>query len=278
MACGIYKLINIENKKFYIGSAKDIVHRFRRHISDLNCGKHHNILLQRAWDKGYRKFKFEILEECNENVLIIKEQRYLDKLQPFNPNKIYNIASDAFGGDNLTHNPRKNEIVKKISQTMRRLMQSLSSEERKEKWGRPGKDNPNYGNKWSEEQRQVAKERQTGVSCSFKNQTWEEAFGKEKSDQMKQNLYESLSKLDRNGKNNSFFGKHHTEEYKQKARERQLGIYRGNQNLSFSIDGIIYQSLGKASKKLGIPITTIRWRIKSKNIKFKEYKYVLENF
>ena len=76
------------------------------------------------------------------------------------------------------------------------------------------------------------------------------------------------------GSLNSFYGKKHTEETKQKISKARIEVgYRGNQNIEFSIDGIGYKSLGEASKKLDIPITTIRWRIKSNNKKFKGYQY-----
>jgi hypothetical protein len=52
-----------------------------------------------------------------------------------------------------------------------------------------------------------------------------------------------------------------------------MGSYYGNQNIKFTIDGVEYFSLGEASKKLKIPITTILWRLKSKNKRFENYKY-----
>lgn len=79
---GIYLIKNIINNKCYIGSSKDIRQRFNKHRNDLRKGRNHNILLQRAWDKYHEEnFKFEILEECDENNLIIREQYYLDTLK-----------------------------------------------------------------------------------------------------------------------------------------------------------------------------------------------------
>lgn len=78
----------------------------------------------------------------------------------------------------------------------------------------------------------------------------------------------------RDGKNNSFYGKKHNEETKKKLSEAHKGKYVGNQNIKFMIDGIEYNSLGNASKVLSIPITTIRWRLKSKNNRFLNYIYI----
>lgn len=44
-----------------------------------------------------------------------------------------------------------------------------------------------------------------------------------------------------------------------------------------TIDNINYNSLSEASEKLKIHITTISWRIKSKNHKFENYKYIDED-
>lgn len=53
---------------------------------------------------------------------------------------------------------------------------------------------------------------------------------------------------------------------KKKLSEQRKGKYNGNQNIKFTIDDIEYFSLGDASNKLYIPITTIKWRLKSKTI------------
>ena len=45
----------------------------------------------------------------------------------------------------------------------------------------------------------------------------------------------------------------------------------------YYINEIEYESLGKAKEYLNIPITTIRWRILSKNPKYENYKYKDEN-
>ena len=89
--CGVYKITNMTNGKFYIGSSKDVAKRWLQHQSDLNADKHGNPYLQNAWNKyGARNFKFEIIEECSTEVQFEREQFYLNKLNPFDDNG-YNI-------------------------------------------------------------------------------------------------------------------------------------------------------------------------------------------
>lgn len=80
-------------------------------------------------------------------------------------------------------------------------------------------------------------------------------------------------KYERNGVDNPFFGKQHSDETKKKLSEKMEGKYNGEQNIPVVIDDIEYRSAGEASKILGIPMITIRWRVRSKNRKFENYKY-----
>lgn len=111
---GVYKITNEATGKFYIGSSKNIEQRFNEHKMMLNNNKHVNIILQRSWNKhGSETFSFTILEECQPEQCIEREQYYLDLLQPFK-SVGYNIGKKAYGGDNFTNNPKLNEIKEKI--------------------------------------------------------------------------------------------------------------------------------------------------------------------
>lgn len=60
----IYRIRNIVNQKFYVGSTINSKERFRTHRSKLRRGVHHTPHLQAAWNKyGEECFKFEIMEE-----------------------------------------------------------------------------------------------------------------------------------------------------------------------------------------------------------------------
>lgn len=62
----IYKIRNVVNDKFYVGSTNDTRERFRCHRRRLRSGKHHSQYLQNAWNKyGEDCFRFEIVEEVD---------------------------------------------------------------------------------------------------------------------------------------------------------------------------------------------------------------------
>lgn len=88
---GIYKITNLLNNKFYIGSSCDIRARKYLHFSMLKNNKHHSPILQRVYNKYGKKYlSFEIIEECDVENLIEREQYYLDSLKPE-----YNICKVA---------------------------------------------------------------------------------------------------------------------------------------------------------------------------------------
>lgn len=82
--CGIYKITNVVNGRFYIGSSNNINKRWRSHTGYLKRGQHQSIKLQRAWDKyGQDAFLLELVETVMEqDDLLKREQYYLDTLKP----------------------------------------------------------------------------------------------------------------------------------------------------------------------------------------------------
>lgn len=147
MKSGIYKITNSINGKFYIGSAKDIDYRWDEHKQYLNGGYHINPKLQNAWNfYGGDKFLFEIVEETSseKTVLLEREQHYLDLFKPYMRDIGYNICPTANGGDNITHNPNREEFVEK--------MRTLCL----------GENNPMYGKKHSGETKNLQKEKSKG--------------------------------------------------------------------------------------------------------------------
>jgi group I intron endonuclease len=241
---GIYKIRNIINDKFYIGSAKDIKRRWRRHKCGLRGNKHENLVLQRAWNKyGEENFVFEIVEICEMKELLELEQKYLD-LKPQ-----YNIGIVASGGDNITNNPNRDDIIKNIKNSLKLRVDNMNENERKMRFSMPKEKNPNWkGGKTYNYCKCGKKISPKSIHCN--------------------------KCRPRSGKENPFFNKSHTDETKNTLSKKRKGVYIGSQNIKFTIDNIEYFSLGDASNKLKIPIPTVLWRLKSKNKKFENYKYI----
>lgn len=91
----IYKIRNVVNNKFYIGSTVDSRKRFWEHRKHLRNGTHDCIHLQRSWNKyGEDCFKFEIVEQLNDrSELYPAEQKWLD--QHFGKEYLYNVSANA---------------------------------------------------------------------------------------------------------------------------------------------------------------------------------------
>jgi len=80
---GIYFIFNLKNGKRYIGSSKNIYNRLHEHIHLLKNDKAHNIYLQNSWNKyGEDNFLFGILEYCDLENLLQREQFYISTLSP----------------------------------------------------------------------------------------------------------------------------------------------------------------------------------------------------
>jgi len=122
---GIYKIIDLTNNIFYIGSSVNIYFRWKRHLNQLKNNNHSNFWLQKIYNcYGEKNLSFEILELC-EN-LKEREQYYLDTLKP----KI-NINKHSSGGDMISNHPLKNEIRKKHLKNTRKAANSKSLKEKR---------------------------------------------------------------------------------------------------------------------------------------------------
>lgn len=87
---GVYKIINILNGDYYVGSSIDLLKRFSAHRKMLRKGNHHSIKLQRAVDKyGLDSFYFVIVEVCSIDDMLNLEQKYI------NSGCTYNVSLSA---------------------------------------------------------------------------------------------------------------------------------------------------------------------------------------
>lgn len=94
MRC-IYKIINVLNNNFYVGSAVNYDKRKARHLWRLRRGDHANKHLQAAWAKyGEKAFVFAVVQEVSEaDDLLAAENVWL--AEHVGKDYCYNIATDA---------------------------------------------------------------------------------------------------------------------------------------------------------------------------------------
>lgn len=229
MIC-IYQIRNTINNKIYIGSTKSLKKRQTKHIRDLRTDDHHNIHLQRCFNKTQDEsvYVFEIIEECSADELFEREEFWIDKLKPE-----YNIGG-VCGGDNYTNHPEKEKLRKRLAKQLR---------ECKKPKPKYGKDNPNWrGGK-------------TFFTCPVCNKEIRIA-----SQHAKPKTCAECR--DRTGDKNPFHGKQHSKKSKEIMRKKQLGKKPINSK-TITIDGTTYKSYADAARALGVSMGTISYRVKN---------------
>jgi len=169
---GVYCLSSKINGKQYIGSSIDLKRRITlEHLRHLRQGIHSNSHLQRHVNKyGIQDIQVSILELCKKEVLLVKEQKYMDKHHPeFN---CCPVAGSRLGA--------------KLTEKQKQQFQGKNNP----MYGIKGVNNPRFGTKHTEE----AKEKQRGKrpSISGKNnpfygkKTWLSGLTKETNEKVKE--------------------------------------------------------------------------------------------
>lgn len=116
---GIYKICFEGCDKVYIGSTNNFRKRYASHLSSLIKLKHFNVLLQNDFASyGRLKFKFDIVEYCEQELLLIKEDFWVKQLNSTDPLFGYNRCSPL---DNYWQraDKRSNEFKEKHAEMMR---------------------------------------------------------------------------------------------------------------------------------------------------------------
>lgn len=267
--CGAYMLRCVDSDCVYVGSSRDLNKRFARHFNELKQGIHHNVKLQEQWNDGVEMEKWEFLTESRERAYQI-EQGLIDDYLP--SGKLLNIGLSVIGGDNLTLHPDRDEIILKITAALHNRFASMSFEERKAKYGRNGKSNGMYGKTHTKESRKAMSDSQK--KNVKQNHVNGKALGEYARTSHMREFFSRLAKL-RTGDKNPFFGKTHSDGVKEKLRQSRLGKKPTNQKSVF-VNGTTYASATEAGRQLSCVTATILHRIKSKNPKYKDYRYVTE--
>ena len=145
---GIYKITNTVNGKFYIGSAVDLKKRWGRHVSNLNLNINKSKKLQAAWNKyGQARFVFTVVEYCKKEILIEREQHYIDTLNPE-----YNILQVAGSSLGFKQSPEEIERNRQRSTGNKHLLGFVFSAESRARMSASAKGNKSHlGHKQSDD-------------------------------------------------------------------------------------------------------------------------------
>jgi len=92
---GIYRWTNIINYKSYIGSANDLRTRFWIYFSNNRLINSKMPIYKAILKHGYDNFKLEILEYCDPNIVLAREQYFIDLLKP--EYNVLNVAGSTLG-------------------------------------------------------------------------------------------------------------------------------------------------------------------------------------
>lgn len=128
MLSGIYGIFCEANSRVYIGSSIDIAERVSHHMGMLRRGSHHNIYLQRAWDKyGEESFTTKVIEQVGDiSELQEREQYWIDKYCSLSRENGFNISPKAQSQTGYRHTP----------DTKRKMSKSLKGVKKPEGFGK----------------------------------------------------------------------------------------------------------------------------------------------
>lgn len=128
---GIYEIFCKANGKRYIGSARCFAKRKINHLAMVRNGKHTSIHFQRAWNLyGEDAFEFRVLEICEVDSLLEREQYYLDTFHP--ELNIAKTAGASFMGrhhsaeSNLKNSTAQKARMKKGGAAIKNLIEKLT--------------------------------------------------------------------------------------------------------------------------------------------------------
>lgn len=184
----LYRIEFVSTDKFYIGSTKNFLRRKERHLSSLRHNKHPNIRVQKLFNKvGEANTKFIKVREYKEEVSLRKaEQRLLNKF--IGSDCCLNIGDSSIGGNNISWNPKRKEILLDRYVAQMNMISSLSKEERASIYGRKGHKNGMFGKQHSKEAKKKISKANKGRSINA---------GIPKSDEHRKNISAAAKKTSR---------------------------------------------------------------------------------
>ena len=264
----IYKITNDINGKVYIGQTKrgfdkryqasgsdaERVYKYHKRLKEHN--RNYNVHLFNAMEKyGWENFSVE--KEFD----IAETKEELDKLEI---KYISEYSSDVngynseSGGHQGKPNKESRKRMAKFGEKNGFFGKNHSAETREylstvRKGKYKGSENPNYGNRWSEEQKRALSEKKKGVPSPNKGRKMPMEFCIKNSISHKGLLV---------GEKHPRYGKHWDEAHKQAQSDRMRGRYTGSENSNAKTvvcvtTGECFKTINDGAEKYGISPTGI---------------------
>lgn len=136
----MYKTINKINNKIYIGVRQSTV---EPNIDNyLGSGK----LLKKAINHhGKENFEKEILELFDSREEMFAREKIIVNDEFVKRRDVYNLCLGGNGGPTWNYLTNKEESIKKLSSSLKNFYDSMTKEEKAQKYGSSGEKNPMYG-------------------------------------------------------------------------------------------------------------------------------------
>jgi group I intron endonuclease len=255
----IYKIINVVNNKFYVGSTTNKKVRFRQHRNLLRGNRHHCKHLQASWNKyGEDKFEFVVVEIVSEGMSLQQvEDIYL--LQHVGQPMCYNsgYSSDA---------PWRNappQATPNFGKVMAQQQKEKISEALKEFYAADYFNHPRVGKKHTEETKLKIKQNRAPtagenhyrygktLSDETKSKIGAAQRGKPKAEGRKvskEGLLKIRENIESGRSHKHWLGRKHTEEAKEKM----------SKTVFVMPDGILFPSLTAVLSHYGMKMPTLR--------------------
>jgi group I intron endonuclease len=221
----IYKIRNVVNDKFYVGSTVDTRERFRTHRKMLRGNRHHCPHLQASWNKyGEDCFKFEVVEQVgSEELLWEVENRWLE--EHFGKPYCYNAGMSA----EAPMRGRSGELHPGYGRVVSEEQRQQISQTLKAFYAQDYFNHPRVGKQHTEETRVKIGEkvRQAGafIPSEETRQKMSDALkGNQNAKGHKRSEAERDAIRQRTLGNQNWLGKTHTEESKDKLRRPVIAI------------------------------------------------------
>ncbi len=262
----VYRLTITATGQYYIGSTGKFKQRLNRHRNELNANKHHCGPFQEAYNK-YGEFEHEVLLIVDDEITV--RQVELDLInENLNDDNMLNVSMGTNGGDNLTRNPKRADIIKRMTNAVKMRFFNMSESERIAKYGRPGKKNGMYGKTHTESARAKMSEANIGRPSPLK--------GVPMSKEHHRKFMEYVNNRNYEGERNPFYGKQHSEETKKRLSDKLKGR-KGNNVKPVVAGGVLYPSMGSAAKAHGIDQSMVLWKCKNPSPKYKDWYKVTKS-